>query len=34
MPLNQELDVEFGSGNLKGVVNTDTVYFGDITLPR
>ncbi|CAD8059709.1 unnamed protein product [Paramecium sonneborni] len=34
LPLNQELNVEFGSGDLKGVVNADTVYFGEVTLPR
>ncbi|CAD8190907.1 unnamed protein product [Paramecium octaurelia] len=34
LPLNQELTVEFGSGELKGLVNSDTIYFGDITLPR
>ncbi|CAD8135197.1 unnamed protein product [Paramecium pentaurelia] len=32
--LNQELNVEFGSGDLKGIVNADTIYFGDVTLPR
>lgn len=32
--LNQDLDVEFGSGELKGLVNADTVYLGEVTLPR
>lgn len=32
--MNQELNVEFGSGDLKGVINADTVFFGDVTLPR
>ncbi|CAD8061543.1 unnamed protein product [Paramecium sonneborni] len=34
VPLNQELNVEFGSGNLKGIVNSDTIFFEDIVLPN
>ncbi|CAD8138923.1 unnamed protein product [Paramecium octaurelia] len=34
LPLNQELNVEFGSGDLKGIVNADTIFFGEVTLPK
>lgn len=34
LPMNEELVVEFGSGELKGLINADTIYFGDIVLPR
>lgn len=32
--LGYDLEVEFGTGDLKGQINSDTLYFGDVELPE
>lgn len=31
--LGYELEVEFGTGALKGEINEDTIFFGDVEIP-